>query len=82
MKTPNPSKLAAIHTFYSDLYTAKLIDVNCLDEILSHIHKQLSISDAQSIFYDVTHDDILEESKRCHRKSNPVWMVYRIKFFI
>ena len=71
MKTPNPSKLAAIHVFYSNLYTAKLIDVNYLDEMLSYIHKQLSISNAQSILYNITYDDIIEEFKRCPRKSNP-----------
>lgn len=65
------SKLAAIHTFYSDLYTAKRIDVNCLDEMLGHIHKQLSISEAQSILHEITYDDILEGSKRCPRKSSP-----------
>lgn len=71
MKTSNPSKLAAIHVFYSNLYTAKLIDVNYLDKMLSYIHKQLSISNARSILYNITYDDTIEEFKRCPRKGNP-----------
>lgn len=64
-------KLNATHTFYTDLYTAKPIDVNCLDTMLSHVHKKLAPSDAQSILSEISYDDVLEGSKRCPRKSSP-----------
>ncbi|KAK4521006.1 uncharacterized protein ATC70_006890 [Mucor velutinosus] len=65
------SKLDAIHTFYTDLYTKKDIDMNCLETMLGFVQRQLGSADAQSIIAAITMDDLLEGAQRCPSKSSP-----------
>ena len=65
------SKLSAVHTFYSDLYTEERIDINSLDSMLNQINKVISKQDSDKMIKEISFDDIIQGTERSPRRSSP-----------
>lgn len=65
------SKLNAVHSFYSKLYSPKRIDINSMEEILNHITKFITQEESDQLIDDTPFSDILEEIRRKPKFSSP-----------
>lgn len=65
------SKLNAVHSFYSKLYSPERIDINSMDEMLNHITKFITQEESDQLIDDIPFSDILEGTRRSPKFSSP-----------
>jgi len=65
------SKLNAVHDFYSRLYSPERIDINCMEDMLSHITEFITQEESEQIIEDIPFTDILEGTRRSPKCSSP-----------
>ncbi|KAK4510448.1 uncharacterized protein ATC70_011427 [Mucor velutinosus] len=69
--TDTKSKLDAVHTFYSKLYSPERIDINSMEGILNHITVFISQEESDQIIDDIPFAEIFEGSRRSPKSSSP-----------
>lgn len=57
------SKLDAVHSFYSSLYTADRIDINSLEVLINQITKAITTEESDQLISAISLDKILEGTR-------------------